>query len=116
MKTQTGSNCQNVSYPRPGFSLESEVRTITNHCIQRLSERYLLDLTYQELNNIRKLIKTGYYILIRVEDNKVRLLTRYNGRYITFVMTNDFNRFITALPYNQNDLLYIEQFVKEFDT
>lgn len=76
----------------------------------------MLDLTHKELNNIRKLIKTGYYILIRVEDNKVRLLTRYQGRYITFVMTSDFNRFITALPYNQNELPYIEQFVKEFDT
>lgn len=51
-----------------------------------------------------------------MEDNKVRLLTRYKGRYITFVMTSDFNRFITALPYNQNELPYIEQFVKEFDT
>ena len=75
----------------------------------------MLDLTHKELNNIRKLIKTGYYILIRVEDNTVRLLTRYQGRYITFVMTSDFNRFITALPYNQNELPYIEQFVKEFD-
>ena len=92
------------------------MRAITNHCIQRLSERYLLDLTYQELNNIRKLIKTGYYILIRVADDRVRLLTRYQGRYITFVMTSDFNKFITALPYNQNDLPYIEQFVEEFDT
>lgn len=91
------------------------VRTITNHCLQRLSERYLLDLTYQELNNIRKLIKTGYYVLIEVEDNKIKLLTRYQGRYITFIMTNDFNKFITALPYNQNELPYIEQFVKEFD-
>ena len=85
MTTPAGSDYQNISYLRPGFSLESEARTITNHCIQRLSERYLLDLTYQELNNIKKLIKTGYYILIRVEDNKVRILTRYQGRYITFV-------------------------------
>ena len=90
------------------------MRPITNHCIQRLSERYLLDLTYQELNNIRKLIKTGYYILIGIEDNKVKLITRYQGRYITFVMTDDFNKFITALPYNQNQLQYIEEFVKEF--
>ena len=88
---------------------------ITNHCLQRLSERYLLDISFQELNNIRKLIKTGYYVLIKVDENKTKLLTRYQGRYITFVMTNDFNRFITALPYCANELQYIEQFVKEFD-
>ena len=99
----------------PAFLFEGEVRKITNHCIQRLSERYLLDLTYQELNNLRKLIKTGYYILLNKEDNKVKLLTRYQGRYITFIMTSDLERFITALPYNQNELPYIEQFVKEFD-
>lgn len=89
---------------------------MTNHCIQRLSERYLLDLTHKELNNIRKLIKTGYYILIRVEGDTMKLITRYQGRYITFVMTSDFNRFITALPYTQNELPYVEQFIKEFDT
>ena len=88
---------------------------ITNHCLQRLSERYLLDISFQELNNIRKLIKTGYYVLIKVDENKTKLLTRYQGRYITFVMTNDFNRFITALPYRADELQYIEQFVKEFD-
>ena len=50
------------------------------------------------------------------DDGKIKVLTRYQGRYITFVMTNDFNRFITALPYNQFVLPYIEQFVKEFDS
>ena len=89
---------------------------ISNHCLQRLSERFLLDLDYTELNRIRKLIKTGYYILIAKEENKVRILTRYKGRYITFIMTDDFNRFITALPYNENELPFIEQFVKEFDS
>lgn len=89
---------------------------ISNHCLQRLSERFLLDLDYTELNRVRKLIKTGYYILIAKEDNKVRILTRYKGRYITFIMTEDFNRFITALPYNENELPFIEQFVKEFDS
>ena len=89
---------------------------ISNHCLQRLSERFLLDLDYAELNRIRKLIKTGYYILIAREANKLRILTRYKGRYITFIMTDDFNRFITALPYNENELPFIEQFVKEFDS
>lgn len=89
---------------------------MSKHCLQRLSERFLLDLTYQELNGIRKLIKTGYYVLILKEDNKVRLLTRYQGRYITFIMTEDLNKFITALPYNPNELIYVEQFIKEFDT
>lgn len=84
--------------------------------MQRLSERFLLDLTYQELNCIRRLIRTGYYILIEVEEgNKVKIITRYKGRYIKFVMSNDLNKFITALPYNPNDIIYIEQFVKEFD-
>ena len=89
---------------------------ISNHCLQRLSERFLLDLDYAELNRVRKLIKTGYYILIAKEDNKIRILTRYKGRYITFIMTDDFNRFITALPYNENELPFIEQFIKEFDS
>lgn len=89
---------------------------ISNHCLQRLSERFLLDLDYAELNRVRKLIKTGYYVLIAREDNKIRLLTRYKGRYITFIMTEDFNRFITALPYNENELPFIEQFIKEFDS
>lgn len=89
---------------------------ISNHCLQRLSERFLLDLDYAELNRVRKLIKTGYYILIAKEDNKIRILTRYRGRYITFIMTEDFNRFITALPYNENELPFIEQFIKEFDS
>ena len=92
------------------------MRLITKHCIQRLSERFLLDLSYKELNQIRKLIKTGYYIIIQIkEGNKVKLITRYKGRYIKFIMSNDFNKFITALPYNSKDLPYIEQFVKEFD-
>lgn len=92
-----------------------EVRIITKHCMQRLSERYLLDLSYAELNNIRKLIRTGYYVLLNKEADRVKLLTRYMGRYITFIMTKDLHKFITALPYNQNELKYIEQFVKEFD-
>lgn len=89
---------------------------ISNHCLQRLSERFLLDLDYAELNRLRKLIKTGYYVLIAREDNKIRILTRYKGRYITFIMTEDFNRFITALPYNENELPFVEQFIKEFDS
>ena len=89
---------------------------ISNHCLQRLSERFLLDLDYAELNRVRKLIKTGYYVLIAKEDNKIRILTRYKGRYITFIMTEDFNRFITALPYNENELPFVEQFIKEFDS
>ena len=89
---------------------------ISNHCLQRLSERFLLDLDYAELNRVRKLIKTGYYILIAKEDNKIRILTRYKGRYITFIMTDDFNRFITALQYNENELTFVEQFIKEFDS
>ena len=89
---------------------------ISNHCLQRLSERFLLDLDYAELNRVRKLIKTGYYVLIAREDNKIKILTRYKGRYITFIMTEDFNRFITALPYNENELPYVEQFIKEFDS
>lgn len=89
---------------------------ISNHCLQRLSERFLLDLDYAELNRVRKLIKTGYYVLIAREDNKIRILTRYKGRYITFIMTEDFNRFITALPYNENELPFVEQFIKEFDS
>lgn len=80
-----------------------------------MSERFLLDLSYAQLNRIKKLIKTGYYVLISQEDNKVKLLTRYMGRYITFIMTRDLDRFITALPYNANELVYIEQFIKEFD-
>ena len=89
---------------------------ISNHCLQRLSERFLLDLDYAELNRVRKLIKTGYYILIAKEDNKIRILTRYKGRYITFIMTEDFKRFITALPYNENELPFIERFIEEFDS
>ena len=88
----------------------------TKHCIQRLSERFLLDLNYKELNYIKKLIRTGYYIIIEVEEeNKIKLITRYKGRYIKFIMSNDFNHFITALPYSPDDIKYIEQFVKEFD-
>ena len=81
-----------------------------------MSERFLLDLDYAELNRVRKLIKTGYYVLIAREDKKIRILTRYKGRYITFIMTEDFNRFITALPYNENELPFVEQFIKEFDS
>ena len=89
---------------------------ISNHCLHRLSERFLLDLDYAELNRVRKLIKTGYYVLIAREDNKIKILTRYKGRYITFIMTKDFNRFITALPYNENELPFVEQFIKAFDS
>lgn len=90
---------------------------ITKHCVQRLSERFLLDLSYHELNNIRKLIKTGYYIKLEEDkdESKIKLITRYKGRYIKFVMDKYLNQFITALPYHPNDMTWIEQFVKEFD-
>lgn len=91
------------------------MRPITKHCIQRLSERFLLDLSYKELNQIRHLIKTGYYIVIRKEENKILILTRYKGRYIVFVMSKDFNKFITAFPSQSNDMEYIDKFIKEFD-
>lgn len=89
---------------------------MTKHCKQRLSERFLLDITYQELDVIRRLLRSGYYILIEQEDaNKIKVLTRYKGRYIKFVATEDFENIITALSYNANDIHYIEQFVEKFD-
>ena len=88
---------------------------ITEHCRQRLSERFLIDTSYKELNIIRRLIRTKYYVLIKDEGDRKIIITRYKGRYIKFVVSKDLNKFITALPYHENDLQYIEQFIKEFD-
>lgn len=91
------------------------MRIITKHCIKRISERYLLDINFRELNNIIKLIKTGFYIIIKEENDKLHLLTRYKNKYIKLIMLKDKTTLITALPINENDLEYVEKFIKEFN-
>ena len=98
-----------------GIFFKERSRAISEHCLKRLSERFLLDLSNSEFKRLKKLIKTGYYIPIAQEDNKIRIMTRYKGRYIIFIVTDNYEKFITALQCNKNDILYVEKFIKEFD-
>jgi hypothetical protein len=70
-----------------------------------------------DLKNIRKLIKTRYYICIREADdskNKI-ILTRYKGKYLVLVIDPKEETLITALPYQHFNLEHVDEFVRQFD-
>lgn len=88
---------------------------IPGHAWGKLKLRYDLEITKEDLVELTQQLCDGYWVLMaNLKWNRMRVMTRYKGRYIVLVTNRWANALITALPYLEQNLEFVEQFVKEF--
>ena len=101
------------------------------HFLQRAKERYNLDLTLDDLQEIAETIKSGRARLTQFDSVSARYKVRFKSKLIVVVLSREHSHFITALPitkytqssnfngkkYFYKDALYMNwQFSQHFDT
>lgn len=74
-----------------------------NHFIQRIKERYNLDITLQDLYEIAKIIKSGKAKLTRANARSFQYKLRYQGKLLLVILNRSHSNFVTALPIAKNN-------------
>ena len=75
-----------------------------SHFIQRVEERYNLDLTLEDLYDIAKKIKSGKALIAGSNARTFKYKVRHKGKQMLIVVDRQHSAFLTALPltkYNQ---------------
>lgn len=71
------------------------------HFIQRVKERYNIDLTLEDLKKIAEQIYSGRAKLTKITSHSFQYKVRLGKKLLVIIVDLEHSKFITALPYNK---------------